>query len=65
MATKLEARVDEHDRKIAAIQELILAGVKLINSNAAQIRSNAAQIRALAVSQERMRSLSIRSVSRC
>jgi hypothetical protein len=35
VATKLEARVSEHDRQIAAIRKLILQGMKMINSLAA------------------------------
>lgn len=31
MATKLEARVTQHDREIAAIRKLILQGMKMIN----------------------------------
>lgn len=39
MATKLEARVSEHDRQIAAIRKLILQGMKMINSlNAGLLR---------------------------
>ena len=38
MPSKLEARVAEHDKKIAAIQKLILTGMRMISNNAAQIR---------------------------
>jgi hypothetical protein len=39
VATKLEARVSEHDRQIAAIRKLILQGMKMINSvNAGLLR---------------------------
>ena len=39
MATKLEVRVDKHDKQIAAIQKLILTGMKMINQNSADIRA--------------------------
>ena len=38
MPSKLEARVSEHDRQIAAIRKLILAGMKMINSLATSQR---------------------------
>jgi hypothetical protein len=58
MPSKLEARVTEHDRQIAAIRKLILVGMKMINEAQAQAKENRAlarenqvQIKALAVSQ--------------
>ena len=58
MPSKLEARVTEHDRQIAAIRKLILVGMKMINEaqvqakeNRALARENQAQIKALAASQ--------------
>ncbi|MGO9262512.1 MAG: hypothetical protein ACLQU1_40450 [Bryobacteraceae bacterium] len=46
MPTKLEARVAEHDRQIAAIRKLILQGMKMINSLAASQRKTDAQLQA-------------------
>jgi hypothetical protein len=58
MPSKLEARVTEHDRQIAAIRKLILAGMKMINESQslaresqALARENQAQIKALAAAQ--------------
>ncbi|MGO9262513.1 MAG: hypothetical protein ACLQU1_40455 [Bryobacteraceae bacterium] len=45
MPTKLEARVSEHDRQIAAIRKLILQGMKMINSLATSQRELAASQR--------------------
>jgi hypothetical protein len=39
MPSKLEARVFEHDRQIAAIKKLILTGMKMINENNIQIKA--------------------------
>ena len=47
MPTRLEARVDKHDKQIAAIQKLIMTGMKMINRNAAQIEENSAAIKVL------------------
>ncbi len=38
MATKLEARVTQHDREIAAIRKLILAGMKLLNQTQVEVK---------------------------
>ena len=38
MPSKLEARVAQHDREIAAIRKLILTGMRMINSLAASQR---------------------------
>jgi peptidoglycan hydrolase CwlO-like protein len=44
MPTKLEARVDKHDREIAAIRKLVLTGMKmLVRLEASQLRLEAAQ----------------------
>jgi hypothetical protein len=58
VASKLVARVTEHDRQIAAIRKLILVGMKMINEAQAQAKENRAlarknqvQIKALAASQ--------------
>jgi hypothetical protein len=45
MPSKLEMRVAQHDREIAAIRKLIVAGMKMISSNNAQIRALAASQR--------------------
>jgi hypothetical protein len=45
MPSPLEARVDKHDRQIAAIQKLILAGMKILVENGKQIKANAAAIK--------------------
>ena len=42
MLNKLEARVTEHDRQIAAIRKLILAGMKMITASQAEIKALAA-----------------------
>jgi hypothetical protein len=61
MPSKLEARVARHDKQIAAMQKLILTGMKmlghdriqikeiraLVHDNARQIQDNARQIQAL------------------
>ena len=67
MPSKLEARVTEHDRQIAAIRKLILAGMKMINESQALARENQAQIKALAAAQhetDRMLKGLIRSLER-
>jgi hypothetical protein len=46
MATKLEARVSQHDREIAAIRKLILQGMKMINALTAAQRKTDAQLKA-------------------
>jgi hypothetical protein len=53
MPTKVEARVSEHDRQIAAIRKLILQGMKMINSLAASQHELAASQRELAASQRK------------
>jgi hypothetical protein len=45
VATKLEARVSEHDRQIAAIRKLILTGMKMLNQLAGEQRETARQQR--------------------
>ena len=39
MPSSLEARITQHDREIAAIRKLILAGMKMIAANQAQIKA--------------------------
>jgi hypothetical protein len=51
LPSKLEARVTEHDRQIAAIRKLIVVGMKMINQAQVQAKENWAQIKALAASQ--------------
>ncbi len=46
MPSKLEARVTQHDREIAAIRKLILQGMKMLVENGAQIKALAAAQRA-------------------
>jgi hypothetical protein len=55
---KLETRVSEHDRRFAAINKLIITGMKMINENQAAIKALAASqretdrmLKALAASQ--------------
>ncbi len=55
MATKLEARVSEHDRQIAAIRKLILQGMKMINSMSALQRKTEAGLLRLEGQQEATR----------
>jgi hypothetical protein len=60
MPSKLEARVTEHDRQIAAIRKLILTGMKMLNETQTQVK-------ALATSQretDRMLQGLIRSLER-
>jgi hypothetical protein len=45
VATRLEARVSEHDRQIAAIRKLILTGMKMLNQLAVEQRETARQQR--------------------
>jgi hypothetical protein len=54
MPSKLEARVSEHDRQIAAIRKLIVVGMKMINQAQVQAKENWAQIKALATSQREL-----------
>jgi hypothetical protein len=42
MPSKLEARVTQHDREIAAIRKLILQGMKMLVENGTQIKALAA-----------------------
>ncbi len=42
MSSKLEARVAQHDREIAAIRKLILQGMKMLVENGTQIKALAA-----------------------
>ena len=46
MPSKLEARVTQHDREIAAIRKLILQGMKMLVENGAQIKALAVAQRA-------------------
>jgi hypothetical protein len=39
MLSKLEARVAQHDREIAAIRKLILQGMKMLVENRAEIKA--------------------------
>ena len=39
MASKLQLQVAEHDKQIAAIKKLILAGMKMVSENNAQIKA--------------------------
>ena len=39
MPSKLEARVTQHDREIAAIRKLILQGMKMLVENGTQIKA--------------------------
>jgi len=55
MPSKLEIRVAQHDREIAAIRKLILHGMKIINSLAASQRKTDAQLQAFIRSMERGR----------
>jgi septal ring factor EnvC (AmiA/AmiB activator) len=48
VATKLEARVSEHDRQIAAIRKLILTGMKMLNQLAGENVEMRKQLRELA-----------------
>ncbi len=45
MPSRLEARVDKDDRQFAAIQKLILTGMKMLVENGKQIKANAAAIK--------------------
>jgi hypothetical protein len=45
VVTRLEARVSEHDRQIAAIRKLILTGMKMLNQLAVEQRETARQQR--------------------
>ena len=51
MATRLETRVSEHDRQIAAIRKLILTGMKLLNQLAGENVETRKQLRELAAEQ--------------
>ncbi|MBZ5619958.1 MAG: hypothetical protein LAQ69_14735 [Acidobacteriia bacterium] len=51
MPTKLEARVSQHDREIAAIRKLILTGMRMIAETQASQRENARELKALTASQ--------------
>jgi hypothetical protein len=55
VATKLETRVSEHDRQIAAIRKLILQGMKMINSLSALQRKTEAGLLRLEGQQEATR----------
>jgi hypothetical protein len=39
MPGKLETRVTEHDRQIAAIRKLILTGMKMLNETQTQVKA--------------------------
>ncbi len=58
--TKLEARVTQHDREIAAIRKLVLQGMKMLVRNEAQVKENAAHIKALSATVDRF----VRSLER-
>ena len=45
MPGKLEARVTEHDRQIAAIRKLILTGMKMLSETQTQMKALAASQR--------------------
>jgi hypothetical protein len=60
MPSKLESRVTQHDREIAAIRKLILQGMKMLVENGTQIKENAAQIKVLATTVDRF----VRSLER-
>jgi hypothetical protein len=45
VATRLEARVSEHDRQVAAIRKSILTGMKMLNQLAIEQRETARQLR--------------------
>ena len=45
MPGKLEARATEHDRQIAAIRKLILAGMKMLSETQTQMKALAASQR--------------------
>ncbi len=38
MPTTIEARVTQHDREIAAIRKLILAGMKMLNQTQVEVK---------------------------
>ena len=66
-ASKVEARVNEHDRQIAAIRKLILTGMKMISEARTMAKENRAEIKALIASQretDRMLQRFIRSLKR-
>ena len=44
MPSKLEARVTQHDREIAAIRKLILQGMKMLVENEAHIKALSATV---------------------
>ena len=56
MPSKLEARVTQHDREIAAIRKLVLQGMKMLVENGAQIKALAVAQRA---TEKRLDALSI------
>jgi hypothetical protein len=39
MPSKLEARVTQHDREIAAIRKLVMQGMKMLVKNGTQIKA--------------------------
>jgi hypothetical protein len=51
VATRLEARVSEHDRQIAPIRKLILTGMKLLNQLAGEGVETRKELRELAAEQ--------------
>lgn len=51
MPSKVEARLNQHDREIGAIRKLILQGMKMLVENEVQIKENVAQLKALALAQ--------------
>ncbi len=60
MPSRLEARVTQHDREIAAIRKLVLQGMKMLVENGMQIKALAAAQRATAITVDRF----IRSLER-
>ena len=54
MPSKLEARVTQHDREIAAIRKLILQGKKMLVDNRTQIKALAVAQRATDKSRMRL-----------
>jgi septal ring factor EnvC (AmiA/AmiB activator) len=49
----LEARVSQHDREIAAIRKLILAGMKLIVENQKDVKEARAEMKELRAMQKK------------
>ena len=45
MPSKLEARVDKHDKQIAAMQKLLLTGMKMLNGSRVELGEMRVQLR--------------------